>query len=101
MLLKKFHRAKKGLAETKLAYDGLATSLDGHSVTEWKEQERQAMKERGDLLRIYDLKLEKGGTHQLKGQTMTNLQKPHPRLKFDSAYRRRKRMTPLKEVSYG
>ena len=60
MLLKKFQRAKKGLAETKPAYDGLATSLDVQSVTEWKEQERQAMKERGDLLRIYDLKLEKG-----------------------------------------
>ena len=60
MLLKKFQRAKKGLAETKPAYDGLATSLDVQSVTEWKEQERQAMKEQGDLLRIYDLKLEKG-----------------------------------------
>ena len=60
MLLKKFQHAKKGLAETKPAYDGLATSLNVQSVTEWKEQERQAMKERGDLLRIYDLKLEKG-----------------------------------------
>ena len=60
MLLKKFQCTKKGLAETKPAYDGLATSLDAQSVTEWKEQERQAMKERGDLLRIYDLKLEKG-----------------------------------------
>ena len=60
MLLKKFQRAKKGLAKTKPVYDGLATSLDVQSVTEWKEQERQAMKEQGDLLRIYDLKLEKG-----------------------------------------
>ena len=60
MLLKKFQRTKKGLAETKPAYDGLATSLNVQSVTEWKEQERQAMKEQGDLLQIYDLKLEKG-----------------------------------------
>ena len=60
MLLKKFQCAKKGLAETKPAYDGLATSLEVQSVTEWKEQERQAMKEQGDLLQIYDLKLEKG-----------------------------------------
>lgn len=60
MLLKKFQRAKKGLAETKPAYDGLATSLDAQSVREWKEQDRRAMEERGDLLRIYDLKLEKG-----------------------------------------
>jgi hypothetical protein len=59
-LLKKFKRAEKGLAETALAYDGLADSLDAQSVREWKQQERQAMEERGDLLRIYDLKLEKG-----------------------------------------
>jgi hypothetical protein len=60
MLLKKFQRAKKGLAETKPAYDGLATSLDAQSVREWKEQDRRAMEERGDLIQIYDLKLEKG-----------------------------------------
>jgi len=59
-LLKKFKRAEKGLDETALAYDGLADSLDAQSVREWKQQERQAMEERGDLLRIYDLKLEKG-----------------------------------------
>ena len=59
-LLKKFKRAEKGLAETALAYDGLADLLDAQSVREWKQQERQAMEERGDLLRIYDLKLEKG-----------------------------------------
>ena len=45
MLLKKFQCAKKGLAEMKPVYDGLATSLNAQSVTEWKEQERQAMKE--------------------------------------------------------
>ena len=60
MLIKKFKRAKKGLAETALAYDGLADSLNAWSVREWKQQERQVMEERGDLLRIYDLKLEKG-----------------------------------------
>ena len=59
-LLKKFKRAEKGLAETALAYDGLADLLDAQSVREWKQQERQAMEERGDLLQIYDLKLEKG-----------------------------------------
>ena len=58
MLLKKFECAKKRLA--KPAYDGLATLLDVQLVTEWKEQERQAMKEHGDQLQIYDLKLEKG-----------------------------------------
>ena len=45
MLLKKFQHAKKGLAKMKPVYDGLATSLNAQSVTEWKEQERQAMKE--------------------------------------------------------
>lgn len=59
-LLKKFQRAEKGLAETASAYEGLADSLDAQSVREWKQQERQAMEERGDSLRIYDLKLEKG-----------------------------------------
>jgi hypothetical protein len=59
-LLKKFKCAEKGLAETALVYDGLADSLDAQSVREWKQQERQAMEERGDLLQIYDLKLEKG-----------------------------------------
>ena len=59
-LLKKFKHAEKGLAEMALAYDGLADSLDAQSVREWKQQERQAMEECGDLFRIYDLKLEKG-----------------------------------------
>ena len=59
-LLKKFKCTEKGLTETALVYDGLADSLNVQSVREWNQQERQAMEERGDLLRIYDLKLEKG-----------------------------------------
>ena len=98
---KKFQYAKKGLAKMKLAYDGLAISLNVQSVREWKEQEQQAINECGDLLWIYDQKLEKGGAHQWEEQTMTKVQKPHPRPKFNSVYWRRKRMTPLKEVSYG
>jgi hypothetical protein len=59
-LLKKFQCAKKGLTETKPAYEGLANTLDAVLVSEWKQEERQALEEREDLLRIYDVKFEKG-----------------------------------------
>ena len=63
MLLKKYKRAKSGLTETKSAYDRLAESLDAVKVMEWKEQEQRAMEERGDALRIFEVKLEKGESY--------------------------------------
>jgi hypothetical protein len=63
LLLKKYKRAKSGLTETKSAYDRLAESLDAVKVMEWKEQERRPMEERGDALRIFEVKLEKGESY--------------------------------------
>jgi hypothetical protein len=60
MLLKKHKRAVAGLAETKEAYLALEKSLDQSKTQGWKMQEQQAMKERGELLRIFEVKADKG-----------------------------------------
>jgi hypothetical protein len=83
-LLKKFQRAKKGLTETKPAYEGLADTLDAVLVSEWKQEERQALEKRGDLLRIYDVKFEKGNyiLFTLNCVAWLKGQKRHPKQKF-------------------
>ena len=60
MLLTKHKRAVAGLAETKEAYLALDNSLDKAKTRVWKRQEQQAMKERGELLRIFEVKADKG-----------------------------------------
>jgi hypothetical protein len=60
MLLKKHKRAIAGLAETKEAYLALENSLDTAKTRGWKRQESKAMKERGKLLRIFEVKADKG-----------------------------------------
>jgi hypothetical protein len=58
MLLNKYTRVVNGLAETKKVYEALAQSLDVDLVRLWKEQ--VALEERGDTLRIYEVKSVKG-----------------------------------------
>jgi hypothetical protein len=59
-LLKKFKRAKHSLVEAKSAYVGLENSLDTAVVNRWKDQEKVAMEERGERLRIFEVKTKKG-----------------------------------------
>ena len=51
---------KQGFAETKLVFDGLMARLDAPLVQEWTAQERMAMEQRGDSLKIYEVASEKG-----------------------------------------
>jgi hypothetical protein len=60
MLLNKYTRAVNGLAERKKVYEALAQSLDVDLVRLWKAQEQVALEERGDTLRIYEVKSVKG-----------------------------------------
>lgn len=60
MLLIKYSRAISGLAETRPAYIKLTNSLDPNLVAEWRLAEAEAMENRGEFLRIFDLKIEKG-----------------------------------------
>ena len=56
----KYFRAKQGFVETKLVFDGLTARLDASLVQEWTAQERMAMEQRGDSLKIYEVASEKG-----------------------------------------
>jgi len=48
-----------GVSETKPAIEQLTECLDASLVQEWTEQERVAMEQRGDLLKIYHIASEK------------------------------------------
>ena len=61
-LLLKLKKAAKGKRETKVAYDGLTASLDDKLIKVWREQEAKAMRERGDSLKIFQVKEKKGKT---------------------------------------
>ena len=58
-LCKKWSRAKEGVSETKPAFEQLTECLDVALVQEWTAQERIAMENRGEDLRIYEVKLER------------------------------------------
>ena len=60
MLLKKFKRAMDGLGDAKEAYISLGESIDPVTVARWKEDEKIAMDERGEHLRIFEVKMRKG-----------------------------------------
>ncbi|KAI0245205.1 hypothetical protein BJV78DRAFT_1140459, partial [Lactifluus subvellereus] len=55
----KWSRAKQGLAETKPAFEQLTECLEPSLVQEWTAQERVAMENRGDHLKIYEVTSEK------------------------------------------
>jgi len=54
-------RAKKGVSDTKPAFEQLTECLDAALVQEWTAQERIAMEQRGDHLKIYAVASEKCG----------------------------------------
>ena len=85
MLVKKHKRAVAGLAETKEAYLALENSLDTAKTQVWKRQEQQAMKERGELLRIFEVKADKGDELCTSMQSIMLIQITKLRLRLKSA----------------
>ena len=59
-LLKKYKKAVKGQSETKKAFEGLTKTLPANLVSDWTTAESKAMIERGDALKIFDVKESKG-----------------------------------------
>jgi len=55
----KWTRAKQGVCDTKPAFEQLTDCLDASWVQEWTKQERVAMENRGEDLKIYDIASEK------------------------------------------
>jgi hypothetical protein len=86
MLVKKHKRAVAGLAETKKAYLALENSLDTAKTQVWKRQEQQAMKERGELLRIFEVKADKGDEFCTSMQSIMLMQSTKLQLKLKSAW---------------
>jgi hypothetical protein len=60
LLLKKHRRAVQGVSDTQGPYEELTKSLDLANVQKWKKAAEQAAHERGSLLDIYQLKMDKG-----------------------------------------
>jgi len=57
-LCTKWTRAKKGVSETKPAFEQLSDCLEASLIEEWTGQERVAMEERGDHLKVYVVRSE-------------------------------------------
>jgi hypothetical protein len=60
VLAKKFKRATHSLAESELAFQGLTQSLSHENILDWQRQEQEALSQRGDALKIYEVQVEKG-----------------------------------------
>ena len=60
MLRKKYERAKIGLQDTSEAYYQLSDALDKTLVDDWQADELKARVERGEALRIYEVRMEQG-----------------------------------------
>jgi len=58
--VKKLKKALEGLSETRAAFQGLTDSLSKEKIQDWKRQEKQALRQRGDALKIYEVQQEKG-----------------------------------------
>ncbi len=56
-LVEKWRKAVAGLHDAKSAFEELSARLKIEWVQQWKVQEMQAMEERGECLRIYDVTL--------------------------------------------
>ena len=59
-LVTKYDSAIKGRDKSKVAFEDLDANMDELNLKEWREEEQQAMKHRGECLRIYEVKIEKG-----------------------------------------
>ncbi|KAG1764500.1 hypothetical protein EV702DRAFT_1051329 [Suillus placidus] len=62
LLLKKYRRAVQGVSDIQGPYEELTKSLDLANVQEWKKAAEQAAHDRGTLLDIYQLKMDKDRT---------------------------------------
>ncbi|KAG1838487.1 hypothetical protein C8R48DRAFT_622220, partial [Suillus tomentosus] len=61
-LLKKYHQAVQGVNHTQGPYEELTNSLNSNDVQKWKKQAELAALDHGELLDIYQLKMDKSPT---------------------------------------
>jgi len=54
---KKLKKAMEGLSETRASFQGLTDSLSPEQIQDWKRQEKQASRHRGDALKIYEVQI--------------------------------------------
>ena len=59
MIVTKWKRAQDGIKETETAYEDLTDRLDKAWIDKWTRQERIAMENRGEDLKIYMVASEK------------------------------------------
>jgi hypothetical protein len=59
-LLKRYDKAVDEIQEMKAAFEELCDTVDEQVLEQWKEEEQNAMALRGEHLRVYDVKMEKG-----------------------------------------
>jgi hypothetical protein len=59
-LLKKFKTAEKEKKTMKTAFEDLDVTIDVKSRTKWEKQERMARDFRGNYLKIYEVRMDKG-----------------------------------------
>ena len=59
-LAKKYKKGVPAMEESQRVFEELTAALSGDLVEEWKIGEEKAMRDRGDALRIYDVKEVKG-----------------------------------------
>jgi len=52
-------KALEGFSETRAAFQGLTDSLSEDKIQDWKRQEKQALRQRGDAVKIYEVQQEK------------------------------------------
>ncbi|KAG2138966.1 hypothetical protein DEU56DRAFT_755684 [Suillus clintonianus] len=60
MLLQKYKCLNKGIADTKVPFEELTSSLEVSKVSSWEKDETQVMEQRGEHLDIIQLKIDKG-----------------------------------------
>jgi hypothetical protein len=59
-LSKKFKAAETGIKTTKAAFEEVDDTIDDNSRLQWEEDEMLARNYRGDALKIYEVKMDKG-----------------------------------------
>ena len=61
----------KGVREMKEAYEGLSELMDEETLKGWKEEEAEAMENRGEFMKIYEIKFNKGGCPYIELDSVT------------------------------
>jgi hypothetical protein len=70
--LKKHKRAVKGVLDTKPPFDELSLSLDPTKIAAWELDEKTAMKQRGEYLDIYQLRIDQGQIHSFSHKSVAD-----------------------------